>query len=291
MGNLAGRIAAAAGDATALLALAVELAQENARLEAEAFTLKKAEADRKEKQAERTRDHRRNRREGATPAADVSQDVTVGNVASHDVTLHPVTERYQENGSPSPSSPSPSLSSPEPLINPSSPPLPLTPPAIAGNGAHPSTAEGSARVQRDLLGEVFPEPLAVHRTPQGAPQEAAPAVKLLGKRAQRAEDTRRAREERAADVEAVVAHYKARHPLRRPGEKERNLIARHLGTYTVAELRDAIDGNADSEWEQRVGKHELTYILRDNSMIDNYRAKAQATPQGMELDGHGWFAQ
>lgn len=295
VGNLAGRIAAAAGDATALLALAVELAQENARLEAEVFTVKKAEADRKEKQAERTREHRKNRRAIDTPeaeesASEVSRSVTVSNVASRDVTLPAVTERYAGNGSPSSSLPSPSLSSPTPLINPSSPHSPPPPPAIAGNGAgegrlvlDAASAPGELGGRLDILANAPPENLAVDLD--------TPPVGPLGKRAQRAEDTRRAREARAADVEAVVEHYKARHPLRRPGEKERNLIARHLGTYTVAELRDAIDGNADSEWEQRVGKHELTYILRDNSMIDNYRAKAQATPQGVTLDGQGWFAQ
>jgi hypothetical protein len=89
-------------------------------------------------------------------------------------------------------------------------------------------------------------------------------------------------------VELVVAHYRLRHPHRRPGEKDRKLIARQLGTYTVAELCAAIDGNADDEWAQRTGKHELTWVLRDNGQIDTYRAKAE-TPI-VALDGNGWFA-
>jgi hypothetical protein len=91
-----------------------------------------------------------------------------------------------------------------------------------------------------------------------------------------------------ADVDRVVQHYVSRHPKRRPGEKDRKLIARHLGTYTAAELCEAIDGNADDEWATRTGKHELSWTLRDNGQIDNYREKGtKALPEIRD----GWFAE
>jgi hypothetical protein len=78
MSDVAARIAAASGDAGALLALAIELAQENARLAGHAVALEQArteweaaEAARKSGQAERTRRHR--------------------NAVQRDVTLQPVT--------------------------------------------------------------------------------------------------------------------------------------------------------------------------------------------------------
>ena len=85
-----------------------------------------------------------------------------------------------------------------------------------------------------------------------------------------------------------MAHYTQRHPKRRPGEKDRKLIARQLGTYSVAELCEAIDGNADDEWAQRTGKHELTWVFRDNGQIDTYRQKATV---GAVQIVDGWFAE
>lgn len=76
-----------------------------------------------------------------------------------------------------------------------------------------------------------------------------------------------------------MAHYVRCFPKRRPGGKDRSLIARHLATYTPAELCEAIDGNAADEWALRTGKHELSWVLRDNGQIDTYRAKgADALP-------------
>ena len=90
-----------------------------------------------------------------------------------------------------------------------------------------------------------------------------------------------------ADIDRVVSHYVSRHPKRRPGEKDRKLIARHLGTYTAEELCEAIDGNADDDWARGIGKHELTWVLRDNGQIDTYRERAQkAAPKIVD----GWFA-
>ena len=86
-----------------------------------------------------------------------------------------------------------------------------------------------------------------------------------------------------------MEHYVRRHPKRRPGEKDRKLIARHLATYSVEELCEAIDGNADDSWAQDKGKHELSWVLRDNGHIDTYRAKAEQP--AVKLDGNGWFAE
>lgn len=114
------RIAAASGDAGALLALAIELSNENARLSAEAATLQAISDERKKKQAERTRRHR--------------------NAPSRSVTLQGVTECDVV-------SPSPQVSSsfPTPHITPSFPPTPsnpqpTAPPPAAARGDLPARA-------------------------------------------------------------------------------------------------------------------------------------------------------
>lgn len=91
--DLAGRIAAAAGDPGALLALAIELSNENARLEHAVESLVQADADRRAKQARRTR-----RSRGQEPAPPEhpcvpSRDDTLRNVTQRDVTLRDVTQR------------------------------------------------------------------------------------------------------------------------------------------------------------------------------------------------------
>jgi hypothetical protein len=98
MADMAARIAAAAGDAAALLSIAIELAQEVAALE----QLRAADADRKAGQRERSRRHRS------------------GNVTERDVTSPYVTER--DGVLPPP--PQVSLLSPTPPNNPSFPPSP-----------------------------------------------------------------------------------------------------------------------------------------------------------------------
>lgn len=105
MADMAARISAAAGDASALLSLAIELAQENARLAGHAAALEQAELARKEKQNARTIKHR--------------------NVAQRDAALLAVTVRDVTacNGEP-PSPPSPSLLPPEPPNNSSPTPSP-----------------------------------------------------------------------------------------------------------------------------------------------------------------------
>jgi hypothetical protein len=92
-----------------------------------------------------------------------------------------------------------------------------------------------------------------------------------------------------SDVDRVLAHYCACHPKRRPGEKDRSLVARSLKTYTPEELCEAIDGNAADDWAQKTGKHELAYALRDNGQIDTYRAKAEKVGAAAKVVD-GWFA-
>lgn len=93
---------------------------------------------------------------------------------------------------------------------------------------------------------------------------------------------------RAPDVDAVIAHYRGVHPARRPGEKDRKAVGKALGLgYSVPELCEAIDGNAADPWHREKGKHELPYVLRDNGLIDNFRAKAAG---GVVEIRDGWFA-
>jgi hypothetical protein len=113
--DAASKIAAAAGDPAVLLALAIELAQENASLAERAAGLEAAEVERKAKQNRRVRRHRH--------GGD-------GNVTSRDETLQSVTQRVVTDGNVSerdataPLPPAPSLLSPTPPNNPSSPPIP-----------------------------------------------------------------------------------------------------------------------------------------------------------------------
>jgi hypothetical protein len=139
----------------------------------------------------------------------------------------------------------------------------------SANGSRDSR-EDVAKVSRSDLGP---------RTMDHGPTNGAASPLISGNGTSRTSPSR-------ADVETVVAHYVRRHPKRRPGGKDRKLIERHLATYSPAELCEAIDGNADDEWAQRTGKHELTWVLRDNGQIDTYRAKAD-TPAVAIKDG--WF--
>lgn len=101
------------------------------------------------------------------------------------------------------------------------------------------------------------------------------------KRPARAPDDRPA----TPDEQAVLAHYTAVHPKRRPGQKEVGVVRRALALgYTVAELCGAIDGNAGDPWHQEKGKHELSYVLRDNEHIDDFRLRVEATAPKPAVD-------
>lgn len=127
--TIAERIAAAAGDANALLALAIELAAENARLSGAADALALADAERRAGQARRTRLHRQGRDHG--------------NVTSRDGTLPSVTSQP-------PSPPSFPSSPPDPHNNPSFPPFPAS-------AASAGTPEADAQEAEVRLADRLPE--------------------------------------------------------------------------------------------------------------------------------------
>lgn len=84
---------------------------------------------------------------------------------------------------------------------------------------------------------------------------------------------------------AVLAHYRKRHPRRRPGEKDLRAVRKGLGFgYAPLELCRAIDGNADDPWHRENRKHDLDYVLRNNGLIDNAIAKAEAAVESSGLN-------
>jgi hypothetical protein len=76
--DVASRIAAASGDAGALLVLAIELANENARLAGHAAALEEAELDRKAAVAERKRRQRHGTSRDVTGQSATERDITEG---------------------------------------------------------------------------------------------------------------------------------------------------------------------------------------------------------------------
>lgn len=94
----------------------------------------------------------------------------------------------------------------------------------------------------------------------------------------------------SADAESVVAHYRSVHPSRRPGEKDRKAVVRALKTYSVAELREAIDGNKGEKWAQDNAMHALSWTLRDNASIDKYRELATRVAPPI-VDEHGCLTE
>ncbi len=78
-----------------------------------------------------------------------------------------------------------------------------------------------------------------------------------------------------SNVASVVAHFLSVHPTRRGSSKDQATVKRALGLgYSVADLCEAIDGNAIDSWHVEKRKHELSYVLRDAEHIDSARAKA-----------------
>ncbi len=65
-------------------------------------------------------------------------------------------------------------------------------------------------------------------------------------------------------------------------------MERALGLgYSAGELCEAISGNAADAWHREKKKHDLAYVLRNNGMIDDFRAKAEGEPVSIV---NGWFA-
>lgn len=76
------------------------------------------------------------------------------------------------------------------------------------------------------------------------------------------------------DEKRVMSHYLTVHPLRKASPKAYKAAGRALASgYSPDELCAAIDGNAADAWHKKHGKHELTYVLRDEEKIDGFKAK------------------
>jgi hypothetical protein len=76
-------------------------------------------------------------------------------------------------------------------------------------------------------------------------------------------------------IESVASHYTSRHPemhRQAEGGKGRVKIKTRLGQYTVEQLCEAIDGNADDSWHVDRRKHDLEYVLRDVEHVDQFIA-------------------
>lgn len=88
------------------------------------------------------------------------------------------------------------------------------------------------------------------------------------------------------DVVAVLEHYLAVHPTRRAGKNSARIVRNALAFgYPVADLKAAIDGNAADPWHRERNKHELSYVLRNEELIDTFREKATAPATLAVVDG------
>lgn len=89
----------------------------------------------------------------------------------------------------------------------------------------------------------------------------------------------------STDEQAVLDHYRCRHPKRRPTDAfARKHIGPALKRYSPDELIRAIDGNADDSWHAERSKHELNYVLRADK-IDGFIALAEKQQAPKELVG------
>ncbi len=78
-------------------------------------------------------------------------------------------------------------------------------------------------------------------------------------------------------VQSVLDHYFKTHPRRRPSESDIKVVTKALKLgYSPADLCEAITGNATDAWHVDKRKHELSYVLRNTELIDNFREKAAA---------------
>ena len=91
---------------------------------------------------------------------------------------------------------------------------------------------------------------------------------------------------RSGEVEEVVTYYVSKRPTRKPGSAERAKIKARLKEFTVAELKEAIDGCLKSPWTNEQGKtfDSLELIVRNSAKVNQYRA------QKMDA-GEAWVAR
>lgn len=88
------------------------------------------------------------------------------------------------------------------------------------------------------------------------------------------------------DEEIVLAYYHTTHPRRKRDVKSaKRYIGESLKTFSVDELKRAIDGNATDPWHKEHRKHELSYVLRNPEKISAFIEHARGDE--IELDEHG----
>lgn len=73
-------------------------------------------------------------------------------------------------------------------------------------------------------------------------------------------------------VAPVLERYKELHPDSRLSLKTASKVVRKAPEqYTAQELVEAVEGNAADSWHIQQGKHELSYVLRNEEKIDQFR--------------------
>jgi hypothetical protein len=81
------------------------------------------------------------------------------------------------------------------------------------------------------------------------------------------------------DVQSVLDFHVSTHPRRRPSATAAKSVRKALKLgYSVSDLRDAITGNALDKWHRSIHKHALSYVLRNEEKIDEFREKTAAAP-------------
>jgi hypothetical protein len=88
------------------------------------------------------------------------------------------------------------------------------------------------------------------------------------------------------DEQAVLEYYLTIHPLRKRDERSaKRYIGVALKTFSVEDLKRAIDGNATDPWHREKRKHELSYVFRNIEKISAFIEHARGDE--IELDEHG----
>lgn len=93
----------------------------------------------------------------------------------------------------------------------------------------------------------------------------------------------------SGDVAEIVAYYVAQRPKKRPGASERAKVAARLKEFSVAELKEAIDGCLADPFVNEAGKvfDGLELIMRSSAKVEQYRTK----PQHREHAGNAPYSQ
>lgn len=88
------------------------------------------------------------------------------------------------------------------------------------------------------------------------------------------------------DEQVVLEYYHTTHPRRKTDTKTATrYIGLALKTFSVEELKRAIQGNATDPWHKEHRKHELSYVLRNPEKISAFIEHGREDE--IELDEHG----